>query len=249
MPKVIGVIPARLHSKRFPAKALAPLKGKPLLFYVWNQTRKAETLDRVIVATDSGKIARAAQEFGAEVVMTSPRVKNGSERVAEVAEQITGDIFASVQGDFLRFNPAWIDTGVSALASHRKLQFLTLVTRIRDDRELFDPDRVKAVVRHREPSDIAEALWFSRYPLPFVRSDSRTEDADRWNRFRFWKHLGIYFYRRSGLQLYRSWPMGAYEKAESLEQLRILEHGRKIGVVAVRGKSVCVDSPKDLKDI
>jgi len=245
MPKVIGVIPARLDSKRFPAKALTPLKGKPLLFYVWRQTQRSKALDRVIIATDSAEIAEAAGAFGAETMLTSKRARNGSERVAEVADKVKGDIFVSVQGDFLRFNPAWIDSGVAALLPHKKLQFLTLVTRICDDRELFDPDRVKTVVSARAPF---EALWFTRYPVPFVRSDSVTENTERWRQFRFWKHLGIYFYRRSGLKLYQKWPLSAYEKTESLEQLRILENGRKIGALKVRGKSLSVDSPEDLEN-
>lgn len=247
MSKVIGVIPARLNSKRFPAKALAPLKGKPLLFYVWNQARKAKTLSRVIIATDSKEIAKAAESFGAEVLMTSRRPRNGSERVAEVADRVKGDIFVSVQGDFLRFNPKWIDSGVNALSPQKRLQFLTLVTRIRDDKELFDPDRVKAVVRHCNAPETPEALWFSRYPVPFVRSESKQGDSEHWRGFKFWKHLGIYFYRRSGLKLYQSWPIAVYETAESLEQLRILENGARIGALEVRGKSICVDSPKDLE--
>jgi 3-deoxy-manno-octulosonate cytidylyltransferase (CMP-KDO synthetase) len=246
MSRVIGVIPARLDSKRFPAKALAPLKGKPLLFYVWNQTRKSKALDRVIIATDSVEIKEAARNFGAEIVMTSKHLLNGSERVAEVAKQVAGDIFVNVQGDFLRFNLNWINEGVAALRADRKLQFLTLITRIREDKELFDPDRVKVVVRGNPPS---EALWFSRYPLPFVRSDSNSnsyrENICRENKF--WKHLGIYFYRRSGLKLYQSWSAGIYEKAESLEQLRILENGKRIGAIVVKGKSICIDSPEDLK--
>ncbi len=251
MSRVIGVIPARLNSKRFPAKALAPLKGKPLLFYIWNQARKSQALDKVIIATDSIEIERAAIDFGAETVMTSKRLQNGSERIAEVAEKISGDIFVSVQGDFLKFNPTWIDEGVAALSSNKKLQFLTLITRIRDDQELFNPDRVKAVIRGNTKSgETLEALWFTRFPAPFVRpgasSSTRTE-SERWREFNFWKHLGIYFYRRSGLKLYQTWPMGAYEKAESLEQLRILENGKQIGAIVVKGKSICIDSPEDLQ--
>ncbi len=239
--KVIGVIPARLDSKRFPAKALAPLKGKPLLFYVWRQACKAKALDKVIIATDSAKIDKVARDFGAETIMTPKGLRNGSERVAEVANKVSGDIFVSVQGDFLKFNPNWIDSGVSALRAQKQLQFLTLVTRITDDRELFNPDRVKAVVVGESSS---EALWFTRYPVPFMRDEV---ESDIWRRFKYWKHLGIYFYRRSGLKLYQSWPMSAHEKAESLEQLRILENGKKIGTIVVRGKSICIDSPEDLK--
>ncbi len=251
MSRVIGVIPARLDSKRFPAKALAPLKGKPLLFYVWNQTKKSQTLDKVVIATDSAEIEKAAQDFGAETVMTAKRLRNGSERIAEVAEKVSGDIFVSVQGDFLKFNPSWIDDGVAALSSNRKLQFLTLITRIRDDQELFNPDRVKAVIRGNTKSgETLDALWFTRYPVPFVRPGGKPSagaNSERWREFNFWKHLGIYFYRRSGLKLYKTWPMGAYEKAESLEQLRILENGKQIGAIVVKGKSICIDSPEDLQ--
>lgn len=241
MPVVVGVIPARLNSKRFPAKALLPLSGKPLLYYVWRQARRIRSLDRLVIATDSKKIAREAANFGAEVVMTTKRPRNGSERTAEVAQKLPGDIFVNIQGDNLVFSPAWIERALAALSSNRGGKFHTLVTPITVKADLADPSRVKVSVINTDSGKAA--VWFTRSALPYTR-DAR--NGRNCSRTRCYKHIGIYLYRRSGLKLYQSWPMGAYEKAESLEQLRILENGHRIGVTIVRGKSIEIDSARDI---
>ncbi|MFQ5606916.1 MAG: 3-deoxy-manno-octulosonate cytidylyltransferase [Candidatus Zixiibacteriota bacterium] len=243
MPAVIGVIPARLNSQRFPAKALAPLSGKPLLYYIWRRALRAKSLDCLVIATDSKRIARVAEDFGANVILTTNRPRNGSERTAEVACSITGGYFVNIQGDNLVFSPGWIDTGVRALKSNRTRKFHTLVTAIRSSGEMENHSRVKVAVLGAGPG--RRAGWFSRSPLPCVKPNKISED---WRRFRCYKHIGVYFYRRSGLELYQSWKPGRYEKAESLEQLRILEHGESIGVSVVSGASIVIDSERDLKN-
>lgn len=241
MPTVIGVIPARLGSKRLPDKALLPLAGKPLLFYVWRSAARSARLDRLLIATDSDKIERAAREFGAEVVRTSRRARNGTERAAEVARKVRGDIYVNIQGDNVRFPASWLDRGIAALAGSRAERFHTLATPISSDDELFNPNKVKAALIQERRGLVAG--WFSRFPLPYVRDrDARPA----WRQARFYKHLGFYFYRRAGLLQFARWTPGPHEKAESLEQLRILERGGRIGVTVVRGKCVTVDSPEDL---
>ncbi len=242
MPVVVGVIPARLNSKRFPAKALLPLHGKPLLYYVWRQARRVRSLDRLIIATDSKKIAREAREFGAEIVMTSKRPRNGSERTAEVAQKIPGDIFVNIQADNLVFSPAWIERALAAIISNRREKFHTLVTQITDEADLADPSRVKVALIKTDYGKAAS--WFTRAAAPYTRDAKNGRDCIG---TRCYKHIGIYLYRRSGLKLYQSWPMGTYEKAESLEQLRILEQGQRIGVTVVRGKSIEIDSARDIR--
>lgn len=241
MPAVVGVIPARLNSKRFPAKALLPLNGKPLLYYVWRQARRIVALDRLVIATDSKQIAQAADAFGAEIVMTSKRPRNGSERTAEAAQKLAGDIFVNIQGDNLIFSPRWIERALAEFLAIRGSKFHTLVTRISDNADLADPSRVKVALIKTERG--TSAGWFSRAALPYTYDAGNGINCKR---TRCYKHIGIYLYRRSGLKLYQSWPMGVYEKAESLEQLRILENGHQIGVTVVRGKSIEIDSARDI---
>jgi 3-deoxy-manno-octulosonate cytidylyltransferase (CMP-KDO synthetase) len=243
MPGVLGVIPARMASKRLPNKSLLPLDGKPLLFYAWEQATKARSLDRVVIATDSKEIAKAAEGFNAEVVMTSRSARNGSERVAEVARQINATLYINVQGDTVRYPASWLDQLVGMMRSRRKLQFGTLVTRIKSDSDLFDPNRVKAAIIG--PNGKQRAGWFSRYPLPYLREE--IEPGEYARRGQHCLHHGIYAYRRSALSAYARWPQGKHEKAESLEQLRILEQGEQIGVMVARGSAQSIDSKADLQ--
>lgn len=241
--QAVGVIPARYGSGRYPGKALIEIDGKPLLYHVWRQALKAKSLSRVVIATDNSTIAKTATKFGAEVIRTAVGNRNGSERTFEVSQKIPARFYVNIQGDNLRFRPSWIDQGLAELSSRRKEKFLTLFTPIKSDTELFNPDRVKATLA--ETADGLQALWFSRFPLPLLRQAGPGELSGQ---FKFYKHLGFYFYRNSGLKLYGSWSPGAYEKAESLEQLRILERGCSIGALKVRGESLVIDSPADLAE-
>ncbi|MBN4076457.1 3-deoxy-manno-octulosonate cytidylyltransferase [Gemmatimonas aurantiaca] len=231
-----------MASKRLPNKALLPLNGKPLLFYAWNQARKSRSLDRIVIATDSREIARVADDFGAEVVMTSRRAKNGSERVAEVASKIKASLYINVQGDTLSYPNSWLDQLVMMMRSRPKIQFGTIVTRVKSDIELFDPNRVKATLIGPKNNELAG--WFSRYPLPYSRENEILGEYA--SKGRYYLHHGIYAYRPAGLKKYQGWPMGVAEKAESLEQLRILEQGEKIAVLLARGSARSVDSTADL---
>ena len=239
--KVVAVIPARMNSKRFSGKVLYPYRGKPLLFYVWNELGKARTVDRIIIATDQPEIKSAAEAFGAEVVMTSKRHRTGSDRVAEVVRKTGGDIVINVQADNFGLSGAVIDRVVREMQKDKKLGFATLAFRIGEDGRLFDPNLVKAAV-----GADGRALWFSRFPLPYIQ---HAEERNRAAQFKFLGHIGVYFYRRRALEQYAGWKRAAHEKAESLEQLRVLENGGLMRVFETKNRVVSVDAPADLKEL
>ena len=239
--KVTAVIPARMGSRRFSGKVLYPYLGKPLLFYVWDEVRRAKTIDRLLIATDQAEVARAAESFGAEVVMTSKRHRTGTDRVAEAVKKTGGDIVVNIQADNFGLTGTLLDRVVEKMKRDKKMRFATLAFRIDDDRELFDPDLVKLVMNGE-----GQALWFSRFPVPFLRG---AEDNKRTRQFKFYGHIGVYFFRRAALKAFAGWRRTPCEKAESLEQLRVLENGEKMRVFSTRLKIVSIDSPKDLKKL
>jgi len=241
-PRVALVIPARLGSSRFPGKALVEINGHPLIYYVWREALKVKRASRVVIASDSREILTTAKSFGAETIRTSARLRNGTERTAEVASRISADIFINVQGDTAIYRASWIDRAIEDMLARRS-EFHTLAIPITQDESLFNPAVVKVAIG--KVDDQARALWFSRYPIPFVR-DAKG-GAKTWLKIaKFWRHIGIYLYTRHGLAQYSGQPMGAIERAESLEQMRILEAGWTMGVTLVRGRAVSVDSPRDI---
>lgn len=235
----LAVIPARLGSTRFPRKVLYPWQGKPLVWHVWKKVRQAKTITQVVIATDSAEIERVARGFGAEVVRTSPRCTTGSDRAAEVLAKTGGDIVVNIQADNLRISPPALDMVVRAMRRDKSIKFATLARPAKSDEELFDPGRVKVVTNAK-----GEALWFSRFPIPFLQNP---KDGHRKRQYPFLVHVGIYFFRASALRQYASWPRTLCEKAESLEQLRVLEQGGAMRVFMTRMNSITVDSPADLQ--
>lgn len=239
--RVVAVIPARLGSSRFPEKVIFPIKGQPMIYHVYQSLTKAKLVDRVVVATDDKKIKTVVEEFGGEVVMTSKKHKTGSDRAAEVLTKIGGDIIINVQGDNLSLKPVLLDKLVNCLKTDRKVNYATFAYRITGDEELFDPNKVKVIIDANN-----DAIWFSRYPLPFLQ---KALDKNRHRQFPFYGHIGVYAYRASALKKYSSWKQATYEKAESLEQLRILENGYKIRVLKTTARPISIDRPEDLKKI
>jgi 3-deoxy-manno-octulosonate cytidylyltransferase (CMP-KDO synthetase) len=233
--KVVGIIPARYASTRFPGKALADLGGKPLIQWTWEAARRCRTLDRVLVATDDARIADAVEEFGGESVMTRADHPSGTDRLAEAAAALDADIIVNVQGDEPFLESATIDAVVRPLlAPGSPLCMSTACVVTRDMAEASDPNVVKVVT-----TPTGEALYFSRALIPHHRD----ANADR-----AWRlHLGLYAYRRAFLLEFAGWQPTPLERAESLEQLRALEHGGRIGVVEVSERALGVDSPADLE--
>jgi 3-deoxy-manno-octulosonate cytidylyltransferase (CMP-KDO synthetase) len=230
--KLIGVIPARYASSRFPGKPLADILGKPMVWWVYQQAKKVAELDNVIVATDDERIAAVCREHDMPFVMTSDRHQTGTDRVAEVAEHIDGDVFINIQGDEPLIKPEMIRDLLIAF-NDPTVQMATLKKEILDDSELNSPTIAKVVVDIKE-----NALYFSRNVIPF--------DRDKSSEIKYYKHIGVYAYTKSFLAQYTNLPRGAYEQIEQLEQLRTLENGYKLRVVETQYESVAVDYPEHI---
>jgi 3-deoxy-manno-octulosonate cytidylyltransferase (CMP-KDO synthetase) len=230
---VIAVVPARYGSSRLPAKALAEIAGVPMVVRVWQQASKAKSLDRVIVATDDERIAAPVRAAGGEAMMTSPAHESGTDRIAEVAAKIIGDIYLGVQGDQPFIAPADLDALAAAMRSDASIQMATLATPIVDHLEWTNPGKVKVVC-----GADGNALYFSRSPIPHARDGGMPKEALR--------HIGVYAYRRDFLVKFAALGVGVLESIEKLEQLRALEHGYTIKVIKSVAPSIEVDTADDL---
>jgi 3-deoxy-manno-octulosonate cytidylyltransferase (CMP-KDO synthetase) len=233
--KVVVVIPARYGSTRLPGKPLVSLAGKSMIQRVYERAKLARTVHQVIVATDDDRIVQAVTAFGGEVRMTRTEHRTGTERVAEVAAHVEGDVFVNAQGDEPLLDPAAIDTAVEALLDGTEVAVATVATPIKAAGDIMDPNVVKVVLDFDD-----HALYFSRAPIPWVR------DAASHVQVRHMKHLGLYAFRRDALLEYPTLPQGELERIEQLEQLRWMENGSKIRVAEVEHDAVSVDVPEDV---
>jgi 3-deoxy-manno-octulosonate cytidylyltransferase (CMP-KDO synthetase) len=239
MPNILGVIPARYASTRFPGKPLIDLAGKSMIQRVYEQACKAKLLSQVVVATDDERILLHLQNLGLEVVMTSTNHTNGTERCLEALQLTEGDFdyVINIQGDEPFINPQQIDTLAGIL--NGKVQLGTLIKRITDPVVLDSPNIVKVVFNRK-----MEALLFSRSCIPHLRG---VGNEDRMSQFTFYKHIGIYAYRVDALAAVTHLQPSPLEKAESLEQLRWLENGYKIKVVETELETLGIDAPEDVE--
>ena len=233
--KATGIIPARYDSSRFKGKLLEKIKGKPLLWYVYMKAKQSKLLNRVIIATDSKKIKRAMSAYDAEVVMTSSEAVTGTDRIAEVTESISSDIIVNIQGDEPLIDPALIDKLIQALIDDPGILIATAAFKVNNCTGLNDPNVVKVVMCEDD-----FALYFSRSIIPYPRNDDSCY---------YFKHLGIYAYRRGFLLTFSTLPPSDLERIESLEQLRALEYGYRIKVVESEFDSIGVDTPEDLERV
>jgi len=236
--KIIGIIPARYASTRFPGKPLALIAGKTLIQHVVERCQKARSLNEIIVATDDTRIWEVAQDF-CRVEMTAPEHESGTDRIAEVAKTCACDGIVNIQGDEPLIDPCVIDAVAGALAG---AEMSTAATLIGEVAEWENPNVVKVVVNSE-----GRALYFSRRSIPYVRNAAT--GAQQLAAFPFLKHLGIYGYRRETLLRLVQHQVSPLEQAEKLEQLRALENGIQIAVVKVNYDSVGVDAPADLKRV
>lgn len=234
-PKVIVVIPSRYGSTRLPGKPLVQLAGKPMVQHVYERAKRAQTVHRVIVATDDQRIMDAVAAFGGEARMTRSDHRTGTERIAEVAVHEAGDVFVNVQGDEPLIDTVAIDTAVGALLEEPQAQVSTVATPIRHAGDIMDPNVVKTVLDFD-----GNALYFSRAPIPWIR------DTQQKVHVHYWKHLGLYVFQREALLEFPTLPQGELERIEQLEQLRWLENGWKIRVAEVAHDAVSVDIPEDV---
>lgn len=237
--KVVIVIPARYGSTRLPGKPLVNLAGKPMIQRVYERAKLAKRAGRVIVATDDERIVKAVAEFGGEARMTRTDHRTGTERIAEVAAHVEGEIFVNAQGDEPLLDPGAVDTAIAALIESLQAEpavaVATVATAIRTPADIMDPNVVKVVLDFDD-----NALYFSRAPVPWVRDTTAKQHA------KHWKHLGLYVFQREALLEYPTLPQGELEKLEQLEQLRWMENGWKIRVAEVEHDAVSVDVPEDV---
>ena len=236
--KVVGIIPARYASTRFPGKPLALIKGKPMIQRVYEQALKSK-LDAVVIATDDVRIADAVMDFGGQYVMTSPNHRSGTDRCCEALDLLKTkyDAVVNIQGDEPFIDPKQIDLLVDLIVRD-DTPLASLAKRIDDADELFSPNAVKVVVNQE-----GNAMYFSRSPIPFMRN----VDRDEWLvKGRFYKHIGIYAYKADVLHQVAHMDPSSLEQAESLEQLRWLENGLAIRMALSDAENISIDTPDDL---
>jgi 3-deoxy-manno-octulosonate cytidylyltransferase (CMP-KDO synthetase) len=255
--RTVAIVPARLASTRLPGKALIDIAGKPMVCWVAERARLARNVDRVIVATDSQKIADAVHACGFEAVLTGAHHTSGTDRVAEVAAQLCdAETIVNVQGDEPLISPETIERAVDVMAAEiSKPDGAGIVTTwepIDSLDDLLNPDLVKVVLSENEI-----AIYFSRSPMPYPRDAAKRHrgspetalmnEPELFKIFR--KHTGLYVYRRNVLLEFTKWPPSRLEQIEALEQLRALEHGVKIKVVQACSASTGVDTAEDLERV
>ena len=234
-PVVVAIIPARFNSTRLPGKPLVSLDGRPLIEHVYRRACMAEGISRVLVATDDVRIEVAVRAFGGECVMTDPAHRSGTDRLAEATASVSCDVVVNVQGDEPLIAPEMITAAIGPFADPA-VQMTTIRRTLASREELDDPNVVKVVVDAR-----GDALYFSRAPIPWARDAS-----DHFAPGVTFRHVGLYAYRRECLLAFAALPPGVLELAESLEQLRALEHGMRIRTVETTYDSIGVDTPADL---
>jgi 3-deoxy-manno-octulosonate cytidylyltransferase (CMP-KDO synthetase) len=232
--QTVAVIPARYAATRLPGKPLIDIGGQPMIEHVYRRAAAARGVDAVVVATDDPRIVEAVHGFGGVARLTSPGHATGTDRVAEVARSLACEIVVNVQGDEPLIEPSMIAAVVEPLLADRTVRMSTLRRPVADPLSLQNPNLVKVVVDRT-----GDALYFSRSPIPYVRSGPRAAAA--------FAHVGVYAYRREFLLQLASLPPTPLERTESLEQLRVLEHGFRIRTVETLGETLSVDTPEDVE--
>jgi 3-deoxy-manno-octulosonate cytidylyltransferase (CMP-KDO synthetase) len=239
---ILGIIPARYASTRFPGKPLVDINGKSMIQHVYEQALKAKSLTKVIVATDDWRIFDAVTAFGGNVAMTDTAHRSGTDRCNEVLKKsdLSFDAVINIQGDEPFIDPNQIDQ-LAKLIQENGVQIASLAKKITSSDELFNPNVVKIIFNTDQ-----EAIYFSRHAIPYLRDI----EQDEWiNNFSFHKHLGIYAYRSDILKQITQLSVSTLEKAESLEQLRWLENGFKIKIGITTIENIAIDTPNDLQKL
>jgi 3-deoxy-manno-octulosonate cytidylyltransferase (CMP-KDO synthetase) len=233
--KILGVIPARLQSTRLPRKVLREIGGVPMVVYVFHRAQACRLLSDLLVATDSEEVVEACHAHHVPAVLTSSDHRSGTDRLWEISRARMADVYVNIQGDEPLVTTGHIETLVRPFLNEPEVQVTTL--KIRATPEEVGSRTANKVVTDRQ----GDALYFSRLPIPFDRDNS--------GGITYWKHIGMYAYRRSVLEMYHSLPASSLERAEQLEQLRLLEHGIPIRVLETREPTIGVDTEEDLKAV
>jgi 3-deoxy-manno-octulosonate cytidylyltransferase (CMP-KDO synthetase) len=232
-PTTIVIIPARYASSRLPGKVLADIEGRPMIEHVYRRAAESRAVARVVVATDDERVRHAVRAFGGEAILTRSTHVSGTDRLAEVAEDLACDLVVNVQGDEPLLAPQMIDEAVAPFAKDASLLMSTLRRRIDNPADFSNPSVVKVVVDRD-----GNALYFSRAMVPFPREGPDAAPL--------YKHIGLYVYRREFLLAFARLEPTPLEQCEKLEQLRALEHGFRIKTVETQYDSIAVDTPEDL---
>ena len=232
--KVIGIIPARFSATRFMGKVLADLGGKPVVQHVWENAKKARLLEDLIIATDDERVVKAAEDFGAKVVYTSPDQPSGTDRLIEVVNPIDVEIVVNIQGDEVLLRPEVIEAAVSALVSSDDISCGTACHKIESGDDFVNEDLVKVVL-----DKSGYALYFSRSPIPHFPSSNKSS-APRLG------HIGVYAFKKDALLRFARMKPGVLERTESLEQLRLLEAGMKIKVNLTKFNNCSLNRKRDV---
>jgi 3-deoxy-manno-octulosonate cytidylyltransferase (CMP-KDO synthetase) len=232
---ILGVIPARLQSTRLPRKVLREIGGVPMVVFVFRRAQACRLLSDLLVATDSEEVIEACHAHHIPAVMTSTGHRSGTDRLWEVSRARVADVYVNIQGDEPLVTVGHIETLVRPFLAEPEVQVTTLKIRATPE-EVGNPNAVKVVTAAN-----GDALYFSRHPIPYERGEGTGVTH--------WKHMGIYAYRRAVVASYHALPPGPLERAESLEQLRLLEHGIPIRVLETREATIGVDTEEDLKAV
>jgi 3-deoxy-manno-octulosonate cytidylyltransferase (CMP-KDO synthetase) len=251
-PQVVAVIPARYDATRLPGKPLADIAGRPMIEHVYRRTASARGVDAVVVATDDERIAAAVRGFGGIAALTGAAHRTGTDRIAEVAADIPCEIVLNVQGDEPLIEPQTIEAVIVPLLTDPMLEMSTVCIAIADRSDYDNPNVVKVVTDRT-----GRALYFSRAPIPYIRggppaggsAGGAPPEGGPYGFSRSFKHIGLYGYRRTFLLKFAMLSQTPLERAESLEQLRALEHGYRIQTVETRFDSIGVDTPEDLERV
>lgn len=240
--KILGIIPARYGSTRFPGKPLIDINGKSMIQRVYEQSKSCTSLNDVVIATDDQRIFNHVKSFGGNVEMTSDKHESGTDRCAEVVGKLNEnyDVVINIQGDEPYIDPIQI-TQLCECFNDEKTDIATLIKKIESTEDLFNENKVKVV---KSSADFA--IYFSRNPIPFVKGEAKEKWLEKQT---YYKHIGIYGYRFEVLQKVTKMPLSILEKAEGLEQLRWLENGLRIKVAETQLEAIAIDSPEDLKKI
>ncbi|OGX39523.1 MAG: 3-deoxy-manno-octulosonate cytidylyltransferase [Omnitrophica WOR_2 bacterium RIFCSPLOWO2_12_FULL_50_9] len=233
--RIVGVIPARWASTRFKGKVLAKIQDRPMIQHVWERAKESRLLDEVLIACDDERVLQAAQAFGAKAVLTSPDHPSGTDRVAEAVKNCPAKIVINIQGDEPLIRHQVIDDLAEALIEDEACLMATVIKAIETQEELENPNVVKVVIDREK-----NAIYFSRLPIPYDREKAGT------GTIRYYKHLGIYAYRKDFLMALTQMPKSLLERAEQLEQLRALEAGVRIKTILTDMETIGVDTPEDL---
>lgn len=230
--KIIGVIPARYKSTRFEGKPLAMIAGKPMIWWVYQQVSKVRQLDEVYIATEDDRILQVCKQYDMNCIMTSDEHKTGTDRIGEVAQKIVADFYVNIQGDEPMIEPETIETVITSFLAHQEYDVFNTMTKITDPEEINSNSAVKVVANKDN-----EVIYFSRSPIPYPKNGQTIP---------YYRHLGLYGFKRPALMFFAQTERGPVERIEDVEMLRYIENNIKIYISEVKSQTIAVDHPEDI---